>query len=44
LPISSWYALKRPVAVPVTVNGRITLPAVPDARRSLADEWKKYDA
>lgn len=29
---------------PAAVNGKITLPSVPDARRNLAGEWQKYDA
>ncbi|RJF99194.1 TonB-dependent siderophore receptor [Noviherbaspirillum saxi] len=32
------------IALPAAVNGRITLPPVPDATRNLAGEWQKYDA
>lgn len=32
------------IAVPVAVNGRITLPNIPGARQNLAGEWQKYDA
>lgn len=32
------------ITLPVVVNGAITLPGVPDARRNLAGEWQKYDA
>lgn len=32
------------ISVPTAVNGKITLPEVPDARRNLAGEWQKYDA
>jgi iron complex outermembrane receptor protein len=32
------------IAVPAAVNGAITLPPVPGARRNLAGEWQKYDA
>ncbi|MGV3655458.1 MAG: TonB-dependent receptor, partial [Noviherbaspirillum sp.] len=32
------------IAVPRAVNGAITLPSVPSARRNLAGEWQKYDA
>ena len=32
------------IVAPAAVNGKITLPSVPDARRNLAGEWQKYDA
>jgi len=32
------------IAVPAPVAGRITLPAVPDARLNLGDRWLRYDA
>lgn len=32
------------IVAPAAVNGTITLPSVPDARRNLAGEWQKYDA
>lgn len=32
------------IVAPAAVNGKITLPGVPDARRNLAGEWQKYDA
>lgn len=32
------------IRAPAAINGVITLPPVPDARRNLAGEWQKYDA
>src|SRR5688500_5697554 len=32
------------IQAPAAVNGVITLPPVPNARRNLAGEWQKYDA
>lgn len=32
------------IRLPTAVAGRITLPAVPNAKQNLASEWHKYDA
>lgn len=32
------------IALPAAVNGRITLPPVPDATQNLAGKWQRYDA
>ncbi|SEI99367.1 TonB-dependent siderophore receptor [Nitrosomonas eutropha] len=32
------------IRAPAAINGVITLPPVPDARRNLAGKWQKYDA
>ncbi|MEO5655039.1 MAG: TonB-dependent siderophore receptor, partial [Nitrosospira sp.] len=32
------------IQAPAAINGVITLPPVPNARRNLAGEWQKYDA
>lgn len=32
------------IRAPAAINGVITLPPVPNARRNLAGEWQKYDA
>lgn len=32
------------IALPTAVNGRITLPKVPDNKSNLAGEWQKYNA
>lgn len=32
------------IALPTAVNGRITLPPVPDSKQNLAGKWQRYDA
>lgn len=32
------------IALPAAVNGRITLPPIPDSKQNLAGKWQRYDA